>query len=867
MADSFDVVIVGGGPGGYVAALRAAQLGARTAIVEKDRLGGTCTIRGCIPTKAMLQSSELYHALRDGAAFGVEASGISFNMQAANQRRDKVVDQLSKGIGSLMKAGGVTVLKGLGTLTGRDRLKVGEQEVTAKDIVIATGSAPATIPIKGVEHTINSDQILELQEVPRRLAVIGGGVVGMEWGALFASLGTEVTVLEMMPQILPMVEADLVGLYVKHFKGLGGQVVTEARVSEVKKAKGGLGVVFEAGGEQRKADADVVLLATGRRAFSDGLGLEELGVETEKGRVVVDDHLRTSVDGVWAIGDVIGGIMLAHVASYEGVCAVENIAGHKDRKPDYHAVPNCIYTDPEIANVGMTEKDAREAGIDVSVGRFPLAASARALTLGQPEGAAKVVADAREGTILGVALVGPRASDVIAEATLAVQQRLTVDELDLTIHAHPTMAESLLQAALAAEGRAIDIPNRKRSEPAPRAAARSENPKETAPVAKADVGSSPRSAGEGQEGGRGAAQGNGSGRPPSDAGRMPKPARPALEFDGDPSQIEVRPQDRGDLLKLYRLMFLIRRFEERAQLEYTHAKIGGYCHLNLGEEATVVGGIVPLKPGDYIYTSYREHGHAIARGVDPKAVMAELFGREGGVAHGRGGSMHIFDYSHRFMGGYGIVGGHLPLATGAAFSIKYRKEKDVVFCMFGDGATNIGAFNESLNFSKVFGLPVIWFCINNQYGMGTAVERASAVKEMYRKACAYDMESVRIDGMDLLGVIKQTREFVEKTRDDSQPRFIEAVNYRFKGHSVVDPDKYRSDEEKKKWLKSDPVVLFEHQLEEAKVATEDDLKRIREEVENEIDEVVKFADKSSNPPVEELYRFLYSEDSEALFRG
>jgi pyruvate dehydrogenase E1 component alpha subunit len=317
-------------------------------------------------------------------------------------------------------------------------------------------------------------------------------------------------------------------------------------------------------------------------------------------------------------------------------------------------------------------------------------------------------------------------------------------------------------------------------------------------------------------------------------------------------------QNRDELLRLYRLMLLIRRFEERAQTEYTKAKIGGYCHLNLGEEATVVGGILPLKAGDYIYTSYREHGHAIARGVDPKAVMAELFGREGGVAHGRGGSMHIFDMKHRFMGGYGIVGGHLPLAVGAGFAIKYQKAKDIVFCMFGDGATNIGSFHESLNFSKVFELPVVWYCINNQYGMGTAVERASAVKDIYKKACAYDMESIRIDGNDLLEVLRRTAEVVEKTRADSQPRFIEAVNYRTKGHSVVDPDKYRSDEEKERWRHEDPVFRFEKQLEDARIASREDLKKVQAGVEKEVEEIVKFSDESPNPKVQELYRNLYA---------
>jgi pyruvate dehydrogenase E1 component alpha subunit len=342
---------------------------------------------------------------------------------------------------------------------------------------------------------------------------------------------------------------------------------------------------------------------------------------------------------------------------------------------------------------------------------------------------------------------------------------------------------------------------------------------------------------------------------------LPEPEPPAEAVDV--GGLELKKENRDELIRLYRLMFLIRRFEERAQIEYTKAKIGGYCHLNLGEEATVVGGILPLKAGDYIYTSYREHGHAIARGVNPRAVMAELFGREGGVAHGRGGSMHIFDMKHRFMGGYGIVGGHLPLAIGAGFAIKYQKAKDIVFCMFGDGATNIGAFHESLNFSKVFELPVVWYCINNQYGMGTAVDRASAVKEIYKKACAYDMESIQVDGNDLLEVMHRTGEVVEKTRADSQPRFIEAVNYRARGHSVVDPDKYRTDEEKERWRHEDPVFRFEKQLEDAGIASNDELGKVQAEVEKEVEEIVKFSDESPNPKVDELYRYLYAGEWEA----
>ena len=830
MPESFDVAVIGGGPGGYVAAIRAAQLGGRVSIVEKERMGGTCLVKGCIPTKALLQSSELYSLVaNEGRRFGVVAESVRFDMNAAQERRVQVVDQLVKGVEGLLKAAGVEVLRGHGRLEKPGRFSVDGQAYQAGNVLIATGSVASTPPIPGIEHTIDSDGILELREVPEAMTVIGGGVVGMEWGALYAALGTKVTVIEMLPQILPMVESDLVGMYRKHFERIGGVIHTQARVESVEKSGSGLTVRFTVGDEQEEVRAPVVLRATGRQPYTDGLGLEDAGVETEKGRVTVDDHMRTSVDGVWAIGDVIGGIMLAHVASYEGVCAVENICGEGDRAVDYHAAPNCVYTDPEIAHVGLGEKEAKERGLEVKVGRFPFAASGRALTLGQTEGAIKVVADARDDTILGVHMVGPRVTDVIAEATLAVQQRLKLHDLDLTMHAHPTLAESLMEAALAADGRAIHAQNRKRPAAAPAQAA-SQAPKENS-VARS-VEEKPLKTG------------------------LPEPEPPAESVDV--GRLELKKKNRDELIRLYRLMFLIRRFEERAQIEYTKAKIGGYCHLNLGEEATVVGGILPLKAGDYIYTSYREHGHAIARGVDPRAVMAELFGREGGVAHGRGGSMHIFDMKHRFMGGYGIVGGHLPLAIGAGFAIKYQRAKDVVFCMFGDGATNIGAFHESLNFSKVFELPVVWYCINNQYGMGTAVERASAVKEIYKKACAYDMESVRVDGNDLMEVMRRTSEVVEKTRSDSQPRFIEAVNYRSKGHSVVDPDRYRSDEEKERWRHEDPVLRFEQQLLDAGVASKEDLEKVRAEVDKEVEEIVKFSDESPTPKPEELYRNVYA---------
>src|SRR5438874_1874038 len=463
MAGSFDLVVIGGGPGGYVAALRAAQLGARTAIVEKDRMGGTCLVRGCIPTKALLQSSELYTQARDGAAFGVVADKVSFGGPVAQKRKTAVVDQLVKGVEGLLKAGGVTSLRGNARLAGKGVVDVSGDQLQTKDIIIATGSAIARIALPGAELTIDSDQILELKDVPRRLAVIGGGVVGMEFAAMFAALGCKVTVLEMLPQVLAMVESDIVATYTKHLAGLGAVIHTDSKVSEVVKGNGGLQVRFSTGGEGGVVDADQVLLAVGRVPYTRGLEAEKAGVKLDRHRVVVDEHLHTDADGVWAIGDVIGGIMLAHVASYEGVCAVENIAGHADRVPDYHAAPNCVYTDPEIAHVGLGEKEAKDKGIAVKIGRFPFAAAGRALTLGQTEGFVKVIADAQSGKLLGAHIVGPRATDLIAEATLAIQNGLTLEQIDLTIHAHPTLPESFMEAALAAQGRAVHIANRRSS--------------------------------------------------------------------------------------------------------------------------------------------------------------------------------------------------------------------------------------------------------------------------------------------------------------------------------------------------------------------------------------------------------------------
>ena len=316
--------------------------------------------------------------------------------------------------------------------------------------------------------------------------------------------------------------------------------------------------------------------------------------------------------------------------------------------------------------------------------------------------------------------------------------------------------------------------------------------------------------------------------------------------------------DKSTLLGLYREMLMIRRFEEKTAEMYQMAKIGGFCHLNIGEEAAIVGTISALRKEDYVYSNYREHGHALAKGVDPKAVMAELFGKETGTSRGRGGSMHLFSQEHRFYGGYAIVGQALPLACGSAYAITYRDRPEVVMSIFGDGATNIGAFHESLNVAKLWHLPVVFVCINNQYGMGTAVKRASAVTEIWKKACAYDMTGESVDGMDVLAVRRITDQLVAQAREKHEPSLLECVSYRYRGHSMSDPDTYRGKDEIKEWQGRDAILNLGGHLLKQKMATQDGLQQIDDAVTAEVEEAVKFADESPEPDLKDLYRDVYA---------
>ncbi|MBM2825965.1 MAG: pyruvate dehydrogenase (acetyl-transferring) component, alpha subunit [Dehalococcoidia bacterium] len=326
--------------------------------------------------------------------------------------------------------------------------------------------------------------------------------------------------------------------------------------------------------------------------------------------------------------------------------------------------------------------------------------------------------------------------------------------------------------------------------------------------------------------------------------------------------VNLTQHSREELLELHHQMLRIRLFEEKVNEMYTRAKIGGYCHLNNGEEACIVGAYSALEPEDYVFTYYRDHGHALARGVSARAVMAELFGKETGCSKGRGGSMHLFDTSVRFMGGHAIVGGQLPLSVGVAFAIKYRGGKEIVISSTGEGATNIGAFNESMNLAQLWQLPVIVLCINNQYEMGTPVSKTSAQKEVWRKASAYAMAAEQVDGMDVLAVKDAVERAVKRAREDSLPTFIEALCYRFRGHSVIDPARYRTQEELEQWKAKDPVYFFQARLIEEGVMTEADAQEAERTIMAEVDDAVEFADNSPDPDIDDLYRYLYVEEKD-----
>lgn len=460
-----DVLVIGGGPGGYVAAIRAAQLGGKVVLVEGRELGGTCLNRGCIPTKAMLESVSVLHTIKKAREFGIECPDAKADFGKIMNRVQRVVKQLRSGIEFLMKKNEIQVIQGWATFKDAHTIRVDLpggtfEEIKARNIIIAAGSSPLQVPIPRAdgEGILTSDTILELTTLPASLVIVGAGAVGVEFGHVFASLGCKVTLIEMLPRILPVGDPEISEEMTKILKKGGIQIATSARVTGISDAPDGKQVQYSMqradGGEDKSVTAQYVLMAVGRTADTKRLGLDQTGVQLERGRLAVDDHMQTSIPGVYAVGDAIRGVGLAHWASAEGVVAAENAMGNESSMGD-RPIPSCIYTEPEIASVGMTEDEARAAGRDVQVGKFSLRVLGKSVAAGVREGFVKVVADAEYGRILGVHILGERATDLIAEATLALQFGATIDELAETVHPHPTFAEALAEAALAARGEAI----------------------------------------------------------------------------------------------------------------------------------------------------------------------------------------------------------------------------------------------------------------------------------------------------------------------------------------------------------------------------------------------------------------------------
>jgi dihydrolipoamide dehydrogenase len=498
---AFDLVVVGGGPGGYPAAIRAAQYGLKVALIEKERPGGVCLNWGCIPTKAMLRSADVFETLQHAQDFGILADNVRLDYAKVLQRKDTIVKGLTDGVGQLLKANGVTVYNGHARftapttldITGVGKAPLGQggplynapadangqpkQSVEAKNVIVATGSMPASLPIPGSDlpGVINSDGAFMLKEVPKRIVIIGGGAVGTEWATLFAAFGSEVTLVELLPTLLPLEDEDMGKTLARSFQKRGMKVATGSTVSKIEEAKGKqlkVTITDKDGKNEQTVDVDNVLIGVSRRPNVIDLDLERAGVKTDRrGYIEVDERMRTNVQTVFAIGDVVGKIQLAHVATHQGLIAAGVIAGH-DEKMDYKAVPGATFTHPEVASVGLSEAKARDAGHDVITGKFPFAALGRAQTYGNTEGLVKVVADRKYGEILGVHIIGPSASDLIPEAVLALTLEATLEDIANAIHAHPTLGEGMMEASMVALGLPVHVgPARRSAQPSGQPAA------------------------------------------------------------------------------------------------------------------------------------------------------------------------------------------------------------------------------------------------------------------------------------------------------------------------------------------------------------------------------------------------------------
>lgn len=462
-AEGGGVLVIGGGPGGYVAAIRAAQLGAKVTLVERAEIGGTCLNRGCMPTKALLHSSEVYELATNSADIGIIGRDVAVDWPRVQATRQSVSDKLTGGVRALMRANRITLVEGEAKFTGPKSVTVGDKSFEPEKIIIAVGSKPVMpgIPgLRGCPACIDSTACLTLDHIPESLVVIGGGVIGVELGSVYRRFGSKVTVLELQERILPQMDGELAQLAKERLIAEGMDLRTGAKVTRVDTTTKGAAVHAEIGGQDTIFEAEKVLVCVGRSPNTEGLGLEKAGIALEGGFIKVDKRLETSVKGVYAVGDCSGRLMLAHAAMAMGEAAAENAMGG-DAGFDEDMSPACAYVGPEIAGVGYTEERAKELGIDYIVGRFPTSANGRSLVSGCTGGLIKVLAGPKFGEILGVHILAPSATELIEEAALAIRLEATLDELTDTIHCHPTVAEALREAALAAQKRAIHIPNKK----------------------------------------------------------------------------------------------------------------------------------------------------------------------------------------------------------------------------------------------------------------------------------------------------------------------------------------------------------------------------------------------------------------------
>jgi dihydrolipoamide dehydrogenase len=463
-SESFDVVVVGSGPGGYVAAIRAAQLGLRAAVVEADRPGGVCLNWGCIPTKALLRNAEVLQLFHRAADFGVTVDNLRADYGVAHRRSRQVSERMSKGVDFLFRKNAITLVTGRGELTGPRAVQVrepggGERLLEGRAIVLATGAIPKSlpgIPLAG-QRVISSDDALRLERLPASVVIVGGGAVGVEFADVFAAYGVTVTIVEALPQLLPLEDEEISRLLRRSFTKRRIDVRVGAKVQGVTPEGDGVAVEIEHEGQTVRLAAERVLMAVGRSANAGGLGLDRLGVAMDRGFVKVTPHLETSRPGIYAIGDLAGPPLLAHKASAEGIVAAEVIAGRAPRAVDRRAIPSCTYCHPQVASLGLTETQARADGRTVRVGRYPFTANGKAQALAEAEGLVKIVADGETGEILGVHILGAEATELIAELGLGRTLEATVEEVGHTIHAHPTMSEAVMEAALDAMGQAIHL--------------------------------------------------------------------------------------------------------------------------------------------------------------------------------------------------------------------------------------------------------------------------------------------------------------------------------------------------------------------------------------------------------------------------